>query len=165
METFVWKAGVEHEIEPGKYVMLVDIISDWTVWRFETANGVYPTAGKPAVGGVNLTPLGVAQALYGGKPSMQVHFFQDQVIGNIRGTHLHTDKAEMRIEGERFVQPIPSRFDPLPYDGKRLEVFISSMPTERSFTKIVKDQGVIDLTGIGKVVEVLRQLEEARPQT
>ena len=62
----------------------------------------------------------------------------------------------MRLEGGRFFNPIPVPFDPLPYDGKRLEVALSSMPGPQSFSKLTNDHGVIDLSGLAAIVDLGR---------
>jgi hypothetical protein len=147
----IWELGVERESSPGVYACLAAEIDGWGLWRFETANGVYFTAGKAAVGKRRPEPLGYAQALFAPAPFMHV-VIRDELLAFVNGSHSHRVKAEMRVEGERFMQPVPARLDPMPLDGKRMEFVLTTMPTPRSFSKIVIDRGVIDLTGIAAIV-------------
>ena len=155
----LWEIGVERETSPGSYVTLSAEIAGWALWRFETATGVYLVAGKGAEGGCRPEPLGVAQALYGGAPRMHVQI-REQALAFISGTHIHHLKAEMRLEGERFMQRLPVPLDPLPLDGKRLEVLLSTTPGARSVTKLKQDHGFIDLTGVSAIVEAARKIQK-----
>ena len=148
----VWTVGVEREVTPGNYASLAAEIEGWTLWRFETRNGVYPIAAKPADGGRRHEPAGYAQALRGGSPSIRVSLHGGRTIAFIDGTHGEQIKAEFRVVGDRFMERVPMPLDPLPYDGKRLEVLVTSMPGPRSFTKVVEDHGIIDMTGLSAVI-------------
>jgi hypothetical protein len=153
----VWGVGVEREVCPGCYAKLAAEIDGWTLWRFETTNGVYWNAGKPATGKAAIRPLGVEQALWGGVPRIHLHFLQG-VRASIHGTHIHGVKVEIRPVGDRFTKPVTGMFDPRPLDGKPLEVFVESMPGPKSWMKLIKDRGVIDMTGLSAIVAARDQL-------
>ena len=154
-----WEVGVERETSPGSYITLSADISGWALWRFETAGGVFLIAGKAAEGCRRPEPLGVAQALYGGVPRMHVQI-RERALAFISGTQLHHLKAEIRVEGDRFMQRLPVPLDPLPFDGKRLEVLLSTTPGPRSVSKIYRDHGFIDLTGLSAIVEAAREIQK-----
>ncbi len=147
----VWGLGVERESSPGVYASLVAEIDGWELWQFETANGIYYTAGKAAVGLRMPEPLGYAQSLF--TPGLFMHVVvRDELLAFVHGRHAHTVKAEMRIEGARFMHPVPTRFDPLPFDGKRIEFVLRTMPGPQSFTEAVAEQAIIDMTGLNAIV-------------
>jgi len=147
----VWGLDVECESSPGVYACLVAEADGWGLWRFETANGVYYIAGKAAVGLRMPEPLGYAQALF--TPGLFMHMVvRDELLAFVQGRHAYTVKAEMRIEGARFMQPVPARFDPLPFDGKRIEFVLRTMPGPQSFTKAINEQAIIEMTGLTAIV-------------
>ena len=150
-----WTIGIEREFPAGQYVTPVAVVQGWWLWRFETINGVYYRSGKDAQGRP-LVPLGVAQALYGSSPRLNITI-GEKVIGYLHGRHIHTAKAQYRIKGDRFFKPEPRIFEPLPLDGKIIEVAVESMPTSRSFKSIATDRGEIDLAGLAAVVELGRR--------
>lgn len=160
MNSSHWVVGVEREISPGVYTTLSAEISGWALWKFETAAGVSLVAGKAAQGGRRPEPAGIAQALYGDAPRMHVQI-RELVLAFVSGTHLHHLKAEMRLEGDRFMQRLPVPLDPLPFDGKRLEVLLSTTPSSRSVSKIHQDRGFIDLTGLAAIVEAARKIQNS----
>ena len=147
----VWALGVERESSPGVYASLLTEVDGWGLWRFETANGVFHTAGKSAVGRRRPEPLGFAQALFAPAPFMHV-VLRDDALAFVNGSYSHRVKSEMRVEGDRFMKPVPDRFNPMPFDGERLEFVLTTMPTPRSYSKVVIDRGIIDMTGLTAIV-------------
>ena len=147
-----WVVGEEREMEPGSYARFAAELEGWALWRFETASGPVFTGTKPAEGKEALAPLGRAQAVWGGCPAILLHLTSG-LHASFRGTHLMETRAEYRVAGDRFLQPVQPRFDPMPFDGKRIEVMVTSMPGPRSYTKVARDHGIIDLVGLGAIVE------------
>ena len=147
-----WIVGEERELEPGSYACLAAELEGWALWRFETASGPVFTATKAAEGKEPMIPLGRAQALWGGRPAILLHMTSG-LHASFRGTHLMETRAEYRVAGDRFMRPVEPRFDPVPFDGKRIEVVVTSMPGPRSFTKVARDSGIIDLAGLGAIID------------
>ena len=155
-----WQIGEEREVKPGNYVRLAAEHAGWLLWSFETAKGIYAGVNKPAEGKLHPAPLGIEQAFYGEAPyvSLLVHAPEPRVV--FRGTHFYST-AKYRVVGDRFMTDVRlmTVIEPHELDGKRIEVIVSSMPTERSYSKVVEDHGFIDMSG---TVDVFRMANEMK---
>jgi len=152
-----WAFGEEREVSPGNYARLISVHEGWAIWSFETASGTYFGVNKPADGNRHPAPLGVGQAFFGETPFASVIVQATRPYVHFRGRHLHS-KAKFRAVGARFFQEA-SRETPLAdLDGSRVEVLVDSMPTERSYSKLVKEQAFFDMAGLLSVVVQVEKL-------
>ena len=150
-----WTVGEEREITQGNYALFAAQASGWRLWRFETSQVMHWVVSKAVIGQLEPHPLGVDQMMYGGAPRVRV-VINDRPLAFVSGRYLHILKSEWRVVGERLMRDVPNGFDPLPYEGSKLELVVASLPGPRAFTKLSRDYGTIDMSGIAQVVSVAR---------
>ncbi len=154
-----WKVGDEREVKPGNYVTLESLADGWAIWSFESEAGRYWALNKGSVGGDHPIPLGVQQAFFSPSPYMSV------IIGPspravVHGRHLYST-AKYRVVGERFLKDVANGIDPRPYDGSQIEIVVSSMPGPQSYSKMVQQQAIIEMTGVVAALELALTLRKS----
>lgn len=145
-----WEIGKEQEVSSGYYATLLEERNGWRLWNFETRAGVRLVAGKGCENTRPLIPLGVAESLWGVAPFLTIHF-QNPMLYRFHGSEPY-NRTEYRAAGERYPTVAEIRKNIVHLDGKLIEISVISRPSEDSFTGMVEDRGIIDLTGIADIV-------------
>ena len=153
-----WQLGVEQEVTPSNYATLLTVVAGWPIWQFETRNGKYFSSAKGVEGTGLAVPLELGQALFAGVPSIHVNL-GSSVKAIAHGSHFENISTDLRVVGDRFGVRISGWFDPIVYEGQKLQLTIRSMPGPRSFSRIKLDEGVVDMTGIEAVISAARKIE------
>lgn len=157
-----WTFGVEQEVSPGNYACLLEIVEGWAIWTFDTASGKYLGINKPSVNKPHPVPLGYHQAFFSPEPYVSIIVGGPKIRAWPHGKH-GCAQTEFRVVGDRFMAKWDHLFDPLHYDGKVIEAVIKSMPTERSYSKMVTEHARFDFTGAEKIIEAARRVDGVKP--
>lgn len=156
-----WKVGEEREVDEGYYFTLMSSENGWRTWQIETGEGTRCTAVKSVRGKPHPEPIGVGDHFWRGTPYLVVskgHKFASMGrVGRfeLKGRHGNGAKTQLRLVGNRFWSDWKHTQNLMEHDGKRIEVAISSYEYPHSLVGGVHEKGVLDLTGLSKVVEVV----------
>jgi hypothetical protein len=153
-----WTVGKEREVGEGFYFRLVSQINGWRIWRIETKNGVDCRAIKSAVGRPHPVPLGVYAVFYRGTPFLTI--FESSGRPEFIWSTVHSGKVrtQYRLPGEKFWTDSPVGGGDLTlFDGKKLELSITSYEYPEIYVGFTKQTGIMDLVGLAAAIEALRQ--------
>lgn len=156
-----WEIGQEREVDEGYYFTLLSSENGWRVWQIETREGTRCTAVKSVRGKPHPEPLGVADSFWKGTPYLVVtkgHEFPG--MGRVwrfqlRGHFGSGEKAQLRPVGARFWSDWTNSQELAEYDGKQIEVAISTYEYPHSLVGGVHEKGILDLTGLSDVVQMV----------
>lgn len=154
----IWIVGKEREVGAGFYFRLVSQINGWRIWRIETEAGVDCRAIKSAIGRPHPVPLGVYAVFYRGSPFLTI--FENSNRPNFSWSTVHSGKVktQYRQQGEKFwTDSPPDGGNLISFDGKKLELSITSYEYPAIYAGFAKETGIIDLAGLTAAIEALTQ--------
>lgn len=145
----VWRVGEEREIDSGWYGKLLYQANGWRVWRFETQQGVFCHAVKPANGRAQPYPLGVGNSFYRGTPRISM-YYEKQKLTRVNLQGAESEKlTEWRMPGDRFWQSWS--WDKYPdiaaLDGQTIEVHVQSWEYPELLVGLNDEKGMLSLVG------------------
>lgn len=144
-----WVVGEEREVDSGWYAKLIYQANGWRVWRFETQQGVFCHAIKPAIGRSQPYPLGVGNSFFRGTPRIQL-YYERQRLTRVSLEGAESEKLmEWRHPNDRhWTSWTWDRFpDIAALDGQTIEVHVQSWEYPESLVGLHDEKGLISLVG------------------
>jgi hypothetical protein len=154
-----WSIGMEREVTEGVYMKLVSVSDGWRIWRIETQDEVDCRAIKSAIGRPHPIPAGAARVFMLGTPFLEIgNGFRYPHSFSWRTTNLGDVEGQLRIPGEKFWSPIEKYlYDLTPFDGKTLEISLTSWEYPSVHVGYSKETALIDLKGMGAAIDAVDQ--------
>jgi hypothetical protein len=162
-----WSIGMEREVAEGIYMKLIGISEGWRIWRIETRNDVDCRAVKSAIGRPHPIPAGAGAVFMLGTPFLMImKGYQSPHSFSWNTTHWGDVEGQYRLVEEKFWSPLKERSDDLSqFDGKTLEISLTSYEYPAVNVGFAKETGRIDLKGMGAAIAAIDKcnLEGQRP--
>lgn len=156
-----WPIGVEREVDEGVYMSVRAVENGWRVWRTETRGGVSCLAVKSAKGRPHPIPVGVGSALYDGTPFLTVsRGYQDKLTYHWQTEHYGRVRTKIRIPGDKFWDEYGASGDMSKYDGRVVEIVMTSWEYPEILVGLSEEQALFDFTGMQSIIEKVDQCEK-----
>jgi hypothetical protein len=154
-----WSVGMEREVAEGVYMKLMSVSEGWRIWGIETKSEVDCRAIKSAVGRVHPIPAGAGAVFFRGTPFLMVYKgYQTPHTYSWNTTHWGDVDVQYRLPGEKFWSPMNKYEDDLSqFNGKKLEISLTSWEYPDINVGYAKETGVIDLAGMNAAVAAVDQ--------
>jgi hypothetical protein len=154
-----WSIGMEREVAEGVYMKLVAVSDGWRIWRIETRNDVDCRAIKSAIGRPHPIPAGAGAVFMLGTPFLMImKGHKSPYSFSWETTHWGDVEGQYRLAGEKFWSPLKERSDDLSqFDGKTLEISLTSYEYPAVNVGFAKETGKIDLMGMGAAIASVDQ--------
>jgi hypothetical protein len=154
-----WSIGMEREVTEGVYMKLVSVSDGWRIWRIETRNDVDCRAIKSAIGRPHPIPAGAGAVFMLGTPFLMImKGYQSPHSFSWNTTYWGDVEGQYRLVEEKFWSPLKERSDDLSqFDGKTLEISLTSYEYPAVNVGFAKETGRIDLKGMGTAIAAIDQ--------
>ncbi|HEX4736510.1 MAG TPA: hypothetical protein VH331_03005 [Allosphingosinicella sp.] len=150
--TDAWTVGKEAEVHPGVQAKLLAEQNGWRLWRIENQRGVVCDAVKPTTGQGALVPTS-EYTMVGSTPYLR---YRAGVGYWLIGQWLGSDAVEWRLSGARFWTKMDDSTNFEQFDGKTIEIHVSSWRYPNIMEGHADEQGTVDLTGIKAIAQAAR---------
>lgn len=154
-----WPVGMEREVDEGVYMKVLRVANGWRLWRIETKDSAECRAVKSARGRPDPIPVGVGAGFWRGTPSVLLYENYDRKIAFAwSGEHYGKVEVKTRLLGARFWDEQRGAWSPdlLPFDGKLLEVNVTSWEYPEILVGLADETAVMDLTGLAAMVDAVK---------
>lgn len=167
-----WPIGKEREVDEGTYMQVVAANMGWRIWRIETESGVFCKAVKSAKGQVHPEPLGVSDAMFKGKPFLEIWpnnkdgslFFPGKFRYGWRTTYSGNVRIKYRTPGSKFWEERTQvQFNADGMVEQQFEIVLTSWEYPELYEGLAEQKGIFDFSGLSWAKSQVVICEDLKP--